>query len=225
MVAPMKAFKLNLIPTFLEKMVAAINETGADIAYCGWQNIGLSGPCGEPYIPPDYQRMSNKIEKLLAEPGWPVHAAIIKKKTLFDEGIFNTTLKSGEDFDLWLRTALSNTIVLVPEVLSYYRHHENQMTSHRSLIALTHLAVQQEFLKNHQELVKRLGYKKIRELTIGGLLKKGYVCYWDRELFAAREIFCVVMKYGYGKLKDWKYMLPSILSYSLHAFLLRQIDS
>lgn len=41
---------------FLEKMHTALaSDPKAVLAYCGWQNLGLPGPRGEPFVPPDYE--------------------------------------------------------------------------------------------------------------------------------------------------------------------------
>jgi len=41
-------------PTALEKMHAAMVHANADLAYCGWQNVG-AGMAMEPYVPPEYE--------------------------------------------------------------------------------------------------------------------------------------------------------------------------
>ena len=64
----------------------------------------------------------------------------------------------------------------------------------------------------------------MRELTLGELLKRGYACYWNRDLAAARKIFRAVMKQGYGTLNDWKYMLLAWLPISWHQRLIGQRD-
>ena len=38
----------------LGKLYSTLISSNADISYCGWQNIGLSGGRGEPHVPPDY---------------------------------------------------------------------------------------------------------------------------------------------------------------------------
>lgn len=64
-----------------------------------------------------------------------------------------------------------------------------------------------------------LGPLRIRELTLGELLKRGYTAYWQRYLDSTRQIFRFIMKQGYGTLNDWKYMQPSILPASCHRWL------
>ena len=210
---------------FLFKLSQALDANPkAAIAYCGWKNVGLSGRRGDAFIPPDYESLPDKIEKLLCNPRWPVHAAMIKRDPLFDAGLFDPALKSCEDFALWLRTAIQNPIVRVPEVLAYYRHHGNQMISNRARIALSHYDVQRAYLKQHPDVAEKYTQKTLRTLTKGELLLRGYACYWQRDLPAARKIFRAVMKQGYGTLTDWKYMLPAWLPESWHRWLVRQRD-
>lgn len=210
---------------FLLKMSEALDtHPKAAIAYCGWKNVGLPGGRGTPFIPPDYESMADKTEKLFCSPRWPVHAAMIRRDVLFKAGLFDPALKSCEDFALWLRSAISHPIVRVPEVLAYYRHHGNQMISNRAQIALSHFDVQRRYLTHHPEIAALFTRKAIRALTNGELLKRGYACYWQRDLPAARRIFRTVMKQGYGTLRDWKYMLPALLPLPLHRALLRRME-
>ena len=65
----------------------------------------------------------------------------------------------------------------------------------------------------------------IKKLMHGELLRRGYECYWKRDLVSARMIFKKVMKHGYGSMKDWMYMLPSFLPLRLHSLLIKQMDS
>jgi glycosyltransferase involved in cell wall biosynthesis len=164
---------------FLEKMVASLQaHPQAVLVYCGWQNQGLEGGAGKPYVPPDYEA-TNKAESLFAGCGWP--------------------------------------IIRVPEVLAFYHFHGGvQASSDRARAALQHWHAQQEYLASHPELGKVLGKSRIRELSTGEMLKRGYECYWKRDLPSARRIFRAVMKRGYGTLRDWKYMLPSWLPEAWH---------
>src|SRR4030067_35161 len=70
----------------LEKMHAALHNSDAVEAYCGWQNIGLEGGGGKPYIPPDYES-GNKVKLFLQHAApWPIHAALIKRSALEEVG-------------------------------------------------------------------------------------------------------------------------------------------
>ncbi len=209
----------------LEKLNnALVSRPDTAVAYCGWQNIGLSGGRGEPYVPPDYEE-EGKLEHLLKSCPWPVHAALTLRSAIDSAGGFDERYSNAEDYKLWLHIAPFSRIVRVPEVLAFYHFHEGQQASkNHANGAYQQWLVQKEFLEKHHEVVRQLGYSRIRQLTVGGLLKSGYVCYWERNLEAARQIFRLVMKQGYGTLNDWKYMLPSLLPMSLHRAIIRLFE-
>lgn len=207
-------------PDCLQKLHAAAVAAGADMAYCGWQNVGLSGGQGEPFVPPDYAR-TDRAELLLGGNRWPIHGILSRREVIDSVDGFDERWTSCMDYDLWLHTAPFHAVVRVPEVLAFYRHHGGvQITGNRVRVALNHWRVQQKFLHAHPEISSRLGKKRIRELTYGYLLGRGYRCYWNRDLKAARPIFRKVMAGGYGTLRDWKYMLPSLLPMPLHRALI-----
>lgn len=210
---------------FLEKMLSTLRaHPDAVLAYCGWQNVGLPGGQGEPFVPPDYETPA-KAETLFTGCRWPIHAVLVQSKAVLDAGGFDTHLKNAEDYALWLQVATTARIVRVPEVLAFYHFHSSgQASGSRGRAALQHWQAQQEYLFTHPALRATLGPSRIRTLTLGELLKRGYVCYWQRDLPAARQIFRGVMKHGYGALRDWKYMLPALLPLSWHSALIRLLD-
>ena len=209
-------------PEFLETMVTALNgNANATIAYCGWQNLRPGGSNDAPFVPPDYEN-SSKIEALLGGCRWPIHAAMVRSPAIHDCGGFDESLSSCMDYDLWLRMATLHRLVRVPKVLAYYHHHGGgQITHDRVRIALNHRRVQQKYVRANPALRQRLGNHRITELTDGELLKRAYVCYWQRDLPAARQLFRAVMARGYGTAGDWQHMLPALLPLSLHWMLIR----
>ena len=212
-------------PQFLELMEFALdNDRGAGIAYCGWQNLGLGGGRDNLYTPPNYEN-SNKIEILLENCRWPIHAALVRSPIIHNSGGFDESFDSCEDFDLWLRLGTIHRLVRVPHVLAYYHHHgSDQITGNRSRMALNHWRVQQKYLRANPAVRAKLGKDRVRYLTEGELLRRGYENYWKRDLATARIIFRTVMNQGYGTLNDWKYMLPSWLPESWHRLLIRATE-
>jgi len=213
-------------PEFLQNMTTALGAApDAGIAYCGWQQHGLGGGRDTPFVPPDYEA-TEKVEAFLGGCRWPIHAAVTRRSLIVSTGKFDLTLPTCEDYDLWLRLAPQVRLVRVPIVLAHYWHHgKGQTTSNRARIALDHWRVQRKFLDAHPEHTARLGVRRVRELTVGELLERGYIAYWQRDLSAARAIFRAVMKQGYGNTRDWVYMLPAWLPQSWHAWLLQRRDS
>lgn len=204
-------------PTFIEKMLGALHSRpDAVLAYCGWQNVGLPGGRGEPFVPPDYENAA-KTETLFAGCRWPIHAALVRRQAVLAANGFDPALRNAEDYALWLRVATAAPIVRVPEVLAFYHFHGGEQASgNRASAALQHWQAQQTYLAAHPALSSTLGPARIQALTSGELLKRGYAAYWQRDLPAARQIFRAVMKQGYGTLSDWKYMLPAWLPESWH---------
>ena len=204
-------------PDCLSQLYHALIESKAGLAYCGWQNIGLPGGQGEPFVPPDYE-CPEKLALLFQNCRWPIHACLTYKTAIVKAGLFNENILTSEDYLLWLNIALNHTLVRVPEVLAYYHFHAgDQATQHKARMAINHYLAQKLFLRHHPEAVTVLGAtQKIRQLMYGELLKQAYECYWKRDLHNARAIFRQVMKHGYGSFNDWKYMLPALLPYPLH---------
>lgn len=52
---------------------------------------------------------------------FPIHALLLRKSILSAVGLFDTSLTSVEDWDLWLRISKHYEILTLPEVLAYYR--------------------------------------------------------------------------------------------------------
>ena len=212
-------------PRCLEKLFTALNEQPtAVLAYCGWQNVGQPGARGQPFIPPDYET-PDKMKTLFAGCRWPIHATLSRRTPLLDTGGFDVRLKNAEDYALWLELAHRGPIVLVPEVLAYYHFHSDLQASNNLARAALHLlSAQLDYLQRHPEFSEQLGHSEARRIIYGQLLKRGFESYWSRHLTDARIIFHTVMKAGYGSLKDWRYMLPSLLPLPVHKSLIRLLE-
>ncbi len=199
-------------PEFLEKLYAALVESDAALAYCGWQNIGATDRAGEPYVPPDYEE-EGKLELFLrAAAPWPIHAALVRKSVIDEVRGFDTHFATCMDYDLWLRIGASRQIVRVPEVLAFYRHHDRgQITSKQWRQAENVWLVKKKFVAAAPHLVARMSRRRLDELIDGGLLRRGYDCYWRRDLVSARKIFRRALRTGTWKVKDLRYLLPALL--------------
>jgi glycosyltransferase involved in cell wall biosynthesis len=211
---------------FIEKMLAALQaRLDAGLAYCGWQNVGLPGGRANPFVPPDYEN-EEKVEKLLWECRWPIHAVLVKRKLIDAAGGFDEAYSSAEDYWLWLRIAPQNPVIRVPEVMSYYHHHGNQRSTEKNLLqkGLDRWHIRRAFVAQYPECVAHLTPTQIRDLTHGRLLDWGFKCYWQRELAAAHPIFRQLMREGYGSPRDWRYMLPALLPLRWYERLVLLVD-
>jgi len=210
---------------FLEKLHARLVAADAALAYCGWQNVGATDRTNEPYVPPDYEA-GDKLDLLLrAASPWPIHAALTRRSVIDEVGGFDTTLATCMDYDLWLRIGASRPIVRVPEVLAYYRFHPGgQITSKQWRQAENVWIVKKRFAAASPELVARFTRERLDELIDGALLRRGYDCYWRRDLVSAQRIFRRSLRAGGWKLKDLKYLLPALLPERSYVSLIDRAD-
>jgi len=206
---------------FLEKMHTVLaSNPKAVLAYCGWQNLGLPGPRGEPFVPPDYEN-PDKIATLLEGCRWPIHACLTRHAAIVEAGGFNTHLTIAEDYLLWMEVSVTGTIIRVPEVLAQYHHHDGvQATRNQTLAALDTFKAKQLFFRRHPEVTKQLGPDKIEFLTWDKLMQQGNVLHWQGDIESARPIFRKVLLAGHGSFSAKLRMLPSLLPLSVHRTIL-----
>lgn len=207
-------------PEFLSSMLDAMRDDVV-LAYCGWQNVGLAGPRGRPFIPPDYEGPDKAIS-LFTACRWPIHAALTRRDAILRAGGFSADLSHAEDYALWLEVAMTGTIALVERVLAIYHFHgAAQASANRARAALQFLTAQSRFLARHPDFGQRLGRRRVREATLGTLRDRGFECYWQRDLDAARAIFRRVLRGAYLRFSDLPYTLPALLPAAIHRQLLQ----
>lgn len=209
----------------LEKLTVALNHHHADIAYCGWQNIGEGAPGTDPHIPPDYSQMDTLAEFLRSCP-WPIHAALVRREAIDAVKGFSERCFSAMDYDLWLRLyAHTKKIVRVPEVMAFYRWHDKgQISKTRWKQVLDALKVRRDFVTHHPDQVAHLPRDRVIELSDGFLLREAYRAYWQRHLVDAQILFRHALFKRYWTARDLKYLLPSLLPAPLFQTLVRTSD-
>ena len=204
---------------FLTVMVSALESNpGAALAYCGWQNVGLPGAAGAPFVPPDYEGPHKEIE-LFTGCRWPIHAALARR-SLLGAG-FDTDLTHAEDYLLWLTLGARHSLCHVPRVLAQYHFHGGPQASRQHLRAALQLyEAQARYLARHPEFVMRAGPSTLRAIMLAGLRRRAFERYWARDLGSARPLFRKLMRERHRALRDWLYLLPSLLPERVHRWLL-----
>ena len=199
-------------PDALEKLAAALNDQQADVAYCGWQNVGEGTPGTVPFIPPDYSLMDTAAEFLRACP-WPIHAALVRRDAIDAIKGFSERRFSAMDYDLWLRLyGHTQKLVRVPEVMAFYRWHDKgQISKTKWKQVLDALQVRRDFVAHHSAQVAHLPKDSIIELSDGYLLREAYRAFWLRNLMDAQKLFRHAFMQGVWKAGDLKYLLPALL--------------
>jgi len=209
----------------LRKLHRALEAAKADVAYCGWQNVGDGAPGREPYVPPAYEA-EDAVALFLKGCPWPIHAALVRRSLLEQVGGFSTRMFSSMDYDLWLRIlAVTRRLVRVPEVLAYYRwHDQGQISAVKWRQVLEAWQVRMDFTRGHPEQVAHLGPGALRELVDGAVLRAGYAAYWKRDLVSAQRLFRKAARRGYWRLCDARYVLPSLLPAGLYRRMIESVD-
>lgn len=209
----------------LEKLHAALVSSNAVLAYCGWQNVGAADRSNDPHIPPDYEQGDKAEQFLRAAAPWPIHAALTHRNALHKVGGFDTHWRTCMDYDLWLRIGVANRIVLVPEVMAFYRHKvSGQITSKQWVQAENTRQVKKKFVASHPALVAHLGPEKLKQLIDGAFLQRGYQAYWRRDLVTAWHVFRTALLTGSWQFSDLKYILPALLPERLYVSLVQRVD-
>src|SRR5487761_2601008 len=158
---------------------------------------------------------------------WPIHAALVRRELLDRVNGFSVRMFTSMDYDLWLRIlARTRKFIQVPEVLAFYRWHgSGQISAVKWRQVLDAWQVRRDFIRNHPELVAHLPPRALRELVDGVLLKAAYAAYWKRDLVSAQPLFRKAAKRGRWRLRDARYVLPSLLPASVYRRLVSIADA
>jgi glycosyltransferase involved in cell wall biosynthesis len=212
-------------PEALERLSSAMDASDANVAYCGWRNVGANARCTEPFIPPDYLEMDTAAEFLRSCP-WPIHAALVKREAIDAVCGFSERCMSSMDYDLWLRLyAHSQHLVRVPEVLAFYRWHgQGQISGSKWKQVVDAQQVRRDFVANHAEHVAHLPATVVQDLTAGFLLREAYGAFWKRDLVDAQQLFRRAFVQRLWRPRDLRYILPALLPASAFVWLIRRAD-
>jgi glycosyltransferase involved in cell wall biosynthesis len=184
-------------PDFLQTMFDALQARQADIAYCGWQNVGTAAPGGQPYVPPAYED-EDPVEHFLRACPWPIHAALVRRAVISAVGGFSERMYSSMDFDLWIRLlTVTRNMVRVPRVLAYYRWHGGGQISAVKWRQVLHAwQVRRDFVAHNPGLVAHLPPARRRELVDAVLLEQGKTLFWRRDLAGAQPLLRQAFRSG-----------------------------
>lgn len=212
-------------PNALELLAGAMDSSGADLAYCGWQNVGEGVPGREPFVPPDYNALDTAAEFLRTCP-WPIHAALVRRDPIAAVHGFSERCFSSMDYDLWLRLyAHTQKLVRVPQVLAFYRwHDQGQISKTKWKQVLNAVRVRNDFVAANPERVAHLPAERVRELTDGVLLREAYRAYWQRNLVDAQALFRRAFARRVWTLRDLKYLIPALLPGGIFQQIVRALD-
>ncbi len=210
---------------FLASMLAAATEAGADVAYCGWKNVGGERDKTLPYVPPDYLEQ-DAVMSFLRDCPWPIHAALLRREVVERLGGFSVRMFSSMDYDLWIRLlGVTQKMVRVPRVLAYYRWHGGGQISAVKWRQVLHAwQVRRDFVAAHPALVAHLQPKQRRQLVDGVLMEQGKTLFWRRDLEGAQPLLRRALRAGAFSARDLPLLGAAQLPASLFRGLVRFAD-
>lgn len=213
-------------PDALAKLHAALIEARADLAYCGWQNVGVAAENPQPYVPPDISD-KNILEHFLKACPWPINGVLIARHLIDNLRGFSERRATAMDYDLWLRMLpLKPRLVRIPEVLAFYRHYPragNAIPRWRQVFDA--VDVREDFVRHHADLTQSLTPSHRHALVYDSLLSEAYRCHWRRNTESSRRLFLRAFFKSDWKMGDLKYMLASFMPGAIFDGLIRFIDA
>jgi glycosyltransferase involved in cell wall biosynthesis len=123
----------------LEQLAA---NPGCRLNYCAWQVWASDAPLPAPAFLAELTSRAGERAQWDGPSGWVYPdllldcvvwtSTVLAQRSLFDEvGVFDTTLRLGEDYDLWLRISRVTTILRVARPYALYRIHPASITRTR----------------------------------------------------------------------------------------------
>lgn len=211
-------------PDALSLMHAALIAENADLAYCGWQNIGIAAADPNPIIPPDFEP-SEAAAYFLEQNLWPVNTVLVSRHLIDELRGFSERAPTAMDYDLWLRIiARQPRLVRVPDVLAFYRRYprgDAHIPHWRQVFDA--VAVRQDFASHHPELVARIPPAHLNELIYDPLLREAYRSHWRNDTESARRLFRRAFRKADWKAGDFKHLVASLLPAPLYRNLINFI--
>jgi glycosyltransferase involved in cell wall biosynthesis len=109
-----------IAPTYLERMTGAVSAKPLlEAVHCRYARVAGDGTeIVERYEPPE----GDLFSVLARRAAFPVHACLVRTSLVREVGLFDTSLKTSADWDLWQRIARTGAVFgAVREVLAFYR--------------------------------------------------------------------------------------------------------
>ena len=111
------------LPEFLEKQLALIKSSGADLVFADALFSGDSPLDGRTFMQLDPPRAEVTSANLLAVKVTVLTSTVLARKApILDVGLFDVSIRRGHDFDLWFRLAKAGArFAFTREVLGHHR--------------------------------------------------------------------------------------------------------
>jgi glycosyltransferase involved in cell wall biosynthesis len=179
------------LPMFLDKLMALLKRENADLAYADALLVGDARVEGLTFMRVEPSHGPVTPESLLAVTCTVLTSTVLARKSpILAVGLFDTSLRRGQDFDLWLRLAKAGArMVYTPEVLAHHRIVKSGLSGgaisqlERTLSVLETVKAHMKLTKTEEEaleinrtrtlrgLATEVGKKKLLERDFSGALE------------------------------------------------------
>jgi len=147
---------------------------------------------------------------LLIENFVPASSAVVRRKCFELYGGFDTRLRTGEDYDMWLRLSPHFQFEFLAEPVMQYRIGGWQMSKDYRARYETGIRTMQNFLDNNPDVVDRAVVRKAWAHTYTG---RGNVTLWrGRDRVSALRDYVRALTFQPGYWPAWRAILRSLIT-------------
>ena len=198
------------LPTFLEKQIAFLKRTNADLVYADALLFGESPLAGRTFMKMHPSRGAVTPESLLAMKVTVLTSTVLARKAaILEVDLFDETLRRGQDFDLWLRLAKRQARFAYQwEVLAHHRIVESGLSGDmisqlKRTLAVLEAIKSKELLTSSENAALQANMNRARRLLA---LEVGKEKLLRRDFAGARHSFDEAKKFRHS----WKLILVSL---------------
>lgn len=198
------------LPNFLEKQITLLKRTNADLVYADARLFGESPLAGRTFMEVQPSRGEVTPENLLAIKVTVLTSTVLaRKEPILTVGLFDETLRRGQDFDLWLRLAKRGArFAYQTDVLAHHRIVESGLSGDtisqlkRTLAVLEAIKNKEVLTASENAALEFNMNRTLRELA----LEDGKEKLLRRDFVGARRSFDEAKKFRHS----WKLILVSL---------------
>jgi glycosyltransferase involved in cell wall biosynthesis len=192
----------------LEKQISVFSKLPPKYKIVYTHQLYIDGN-GNSIQTPNIKRYSGKIsDKLLFENFVTFNTAMIKRECFEDLGTFDEKLPRSIDYELWLRFSTHYEFYYLPEVTTYYRLWEGQMSQDKAKRLKYALMIMDNFINKNPGLIKK---NIIRNAWCHAFTTRGRYKVYCSEYVEAIGYFLSALRYKPLYVYTWKSIFRMIV--------------
>ena len=181
------------LPTFLEKQIQLLERSNADLVYSDAMLFGDAPSAGQTFMQLQGAGGEVTTERLLStKVSLQTSTVLARKAAIVRIGLFNESLRRGQDFELWFRLAKAGMrFACQTEILANHRIVESGLSGgtvsklRRTLTVLESIEARYELTPGEREALQFNKNRTLRELA----LEDGKEKLLNRDINGARKAF------------------------------------